>query len=213
MTALIFGGLIGGGGGNWLTNNGTPYAAYNSIRASQWETSLLDVSGNNRHIVSFAGDSSMWATGTGWTFNGSNQRLTLPFGIDSDWTFGIKYSDVTNTGFLFGAAVSGSNPTFQLQPDFLNDFTWNWGTGSLVDTEVLTGTVICSGNSFYHDGSLVGTSSGTFTGGPTDNLDIGARFTTTHTGFCACKIQSVIVYNKTLTAGEVNILHTDLGNL
>jgi len=216
---IYFGGDSGGSNGNdWLTDNGTPYAAYQPKNAADFDDSLLDVSPNGRDIVSHKLESEDWSI-AGWTLDGSADNVTLPFGFSENWTIGIKYSGSSGvtTDYLFGVGVSGSAPLVQCRPhDSSDQVLYSYGSGLATweaPSAMLSGIIIGAGADLYVDGDFKGTASGSWVGGPTDSMRVGSRHSTIDTGYFAGIIEAIIVFNKKLDASEALTLYNGMSIL
>jgi hypothetical protein len=202
-------------GFNWLTDNGTPYAAYDMKNAADWDESKEDLTGQGRDIADRASlPSSIWTAGVGWTMNGSSHYALMDYGLDSDWTVAIKFnsSSGASSDYLFGAGVSGGAPFYQVRPhDSTNDMLFQYGDGDNAEwdrgTDIVEGIITCTGPNLYFDGDYKDTSSSSFTGGPTDDFILGARRTTIASGHWAGVIEAMIVFDKELDASEVDTLY------
>lgn len=160
-----------------------------------------------------------WASGTGWTFNGTNQYLTTGAIPQTTWSIFLRFSDSTigTTGVPIGEAPASGNTQIMLSPKTggLNRYYWNGNTtGAPVAPPITSGVMAISGNNGYLNGSFDIAIPVTWSGTNTLPIYIGAaNVNSVATYFTPLKIQAVAIYNSTLTAPQVLAISTAMAAL
>lgn len=186
-------------------------AVYQPKGVGSLALSYVDLSGNGNDAA--PGTAPTFATGTGWTFNGSSQFLTTPITPNSSYSIIVRYSDTANNGYVCGEYDNAVNRGFlSMAPSsgavagasrFLSDRELDAGT------EQATGVVAIAGRIAYIDGASVGTcvlDSHT----PTTVHIGGLHFRTTGLTLLhySGSVQAVAIYNTTLTGDQVAAVTT-----
>lgn len=197
---------------NWWEAGGATgaIAVYQLKGAADLANSYTDLSGNLNHAA--PGVAPTFSALTGWTFNGTTQYLTTGLAIAANsWSALVRFSDVTNDGWLLGSLEAGGY-RFDIAP--ANSGTrvvfgnsGEIGAGRLLKIPQLTsGTLGIAGNAAYRNGAYDGTIPA-FTAYTSTlyKLYIGALNSSGGGGggFIAGKIQAIAIYNNTLSAAAV----------
>ena len=160
-----------------------------------------------------------WASGTGWTFNGTTQYLTtglLPnCGV---WSMLIRYADLSGVNKTILGSYDSAPPTtmlFQTQGGIMRTFASD-STGFYADNvpQLLTGVYGVSAKTPYRDGSA---ESNIVSGGTTVSVEalyIGAlNLNGSPAQYAPVKIQAFAIYDATLTAPQVAAVSTAMSLL
>lgn len=142
-----------------------------------------------------------WDTVNGWKGNG-NSALRITTLAGSNWTFLVRFSNVTNNLFLMGVLYG---TTFYLQPNNPPNVSYAYG-GSLNKSPVMTGGILgMAERDCYRNGVYEGSMSGT------DALDASIGIFGLFAGgssfapgsFIACYIQGIAVWNTKLNSTQM----------
>lgn len=185
-------------------------AAYQPKGAASLAASYVNLANPGTYDAA-PGVAPTWDAATGWTFNGSTQHLASGVIPDSGWSALVRFSNVTNLGYVAGEYVSASSLGYLLiQPNFSRFYNDNFLP---VAPAITSGIIGMAGVIAYKNGTSVGT--GTNTGHTASNLFIGAYHLngTSAAGFLAGKIQAVAIYDTTLSAAQVLSVSTAMAAL
>lgn len=176
-----------------------PTAAYEPIGAPDLASSYINRVNPGTYNAA-PGVAPTFATGTGWTFNGTTQYLTTgvtPSG--AGWTLAVRFSAVTVgiNGAWHGSNASGA-ALYTIASTGGGSF-WGYGNGFTSSVNDAAGVMVTAGANAYRDGSLVSTISGSWTG-TADALSIGRL---TGSTFAPGVVEAMAIYNTTLTAPQV----------
>ena len=146
-----------------------------------------------------------WASGTGWTFNGSTQYLSTGLNQADNMTVLIRVSDWAS-GSCFG---SRGNPRLFFTYFSALVMRYHWGENSLDATYRASGVYALAKNIAYYNGATDGTVSGTFDFSLFHPMYIGA-FDRSNSAddFASAKIQALAIYDTPLTAPQVLAVST-----
>lgn len=196
-------------GGNWWEVAGkTTKVAYQPKGAASQAASYSNLANPGTNDAA-PGTAPTWASGTGWTFNGSTQYLTTGLTpTDTGWTYLVRFSGVSGSGArgLIGSYNSGAGASLTQVNDSAMD-AYNgldYPSGLVNNTPTMTvGVYTMAGKALYRDGTAetnsVPAGSGTLLA-----MFVGAINITGGAGnFFNGNILAVAVYSDTLTAGEV----------
>lgn len=188
-------------------------AAYQPIGAASLAASYTNLANPGTYDAA-PGTAPTFATGTGWTFNGTSQYLNTGITPVSGGSMIVRFSGGSSTGdrCLIGCDV-WSNPVVWLLHRWasVNPNIVSYGNGAYVTpTGALNSGVLCvAGNQGYRDGSANGTTIGAWSGSMTQTLVIAARQEAgVKSYFYAGDIQAVAVYDTTLTGAQVAAITT-----
>jgi hypothetical protein len=223
--------LTGGGGETpwWLAGGisaGDVVAAYQAKGAASLAASYVNLANPGTYDAA-PGVAPTWATGTGWTFNGTTQWLATGITPTNDrtWTMVVRFSGVvdSNNRIMMGLGrPDGASRWFALQATtgsrrFFSGGTLNIGSG------LTTGVIGFAGTTGYTDGvAEIGTipaSAGTFYD-TSMARDLAIAFGTQDdghvngpVGFFLGSIQAAFVASATLTAGQMAALSAAMAAL
>ena len=213
ITATEIGASAVVAGNGWWNNNGAisgAVAAYAPKGASSYTASLINLVNSGTHPITNSGTPPTWATGTGWTFNGTtqylgtdiqppnNQNSTLIVKYNSasgagGWVLGVN----TASGFLYGIQPIDDGSTGSAKAVYLNGSYVRVAPSLAAGVLALRGA---QGNRNGTDESAAITNAGT----TTSTLFVGAENGSGATGgFWAGVITSWCYYNSTLTAAQI----------
>jgi hypothetical protein len=154
-----------------------------------------------------------WASGTGWTFNGSTQFLNTGIAPQNGWSMIVRWAiaarDSTNRGIV-GSRETASNRFGIATPWSTNQVFYQYASTTRTPVRsVLSGVDAITPEAYYGDGvGTTWTPSGTFTAGA---VQIGL-VSNTGTHFLG-DIQAVAIYDTTLTSDQVASVTTALNLL
>jgi len=193
-------------------------AAYDAIGASSLSDSYTDESGNGNDAA--PGTAPTWASGTGWTLNGSTQYLTT--GIEptgAGYTVAVRFSGAAGTVIecVLGAGRSSDGDAMSLFPrDTTDDNRHVYGDAALAQgVRLASGVMVLAGSVAYVDGASVGDTGGTYAPSVQDaTLYIGCRNNRgTAVNFFGGNVQCVAIYSDTLTAQKVSDITDNMNAL
>ena len=195
----------------WYRAGGAPQpvAAYQPKGAASLAASYTNLA-NPGTFDAGLGVEPTWASGTGWTFNGTTQYLTT--GVtptDFSHTILVRVSAVNPSMYAIGAVNSAVTRIIGLAPAFTS-----WlGTGRLYangnyvlvsPTVLLSGVMCIAGLQPYLNGVTHGAPIPTITFDNMNALFVGVRNDNgTPTHYFSGNIQAVAIYSSTLTASQV----------
>ena len=202
---------------NWWEAGGASgaVAAYQPKGAASLAASYISRANPGTYDAA-PGVAPTWASGTGWTFNGSTQYLTTGVAMGSGYTMIARYSGVlAATGSILGAR--SATPYFYMRPRSSaasGRSQYVWGAASLTGAALnqASGVVAMAGNACYFNGSLEGSVSSTFSGSSVA-LFVGAYNNGSPADFFAGNVLAVAIYNTTLTAPQVAAISTAMAAL
>ena len=202
---------MGAGMGKWWEVSGkTCIGAWQAIGAPSLVASYTDLSGSGNDLT--VGVAPTWASGTGWTFNGTTQYLETGLGWDGDYSLIIRYANSNNTGYLLaGQDVTGITKRVGVSPErgvgpavlYLN------GETDDISPALTTGILCIAGANCYRDSSLDVTLPSTSGIVTTYKPVIGALhwYNSPHvTFYWQGDVQAVAFYSNTLTGSQVGNL-------
>jgi len=198
-----------GGYTNWWDLDGaitSCVAAYQASGAASYVASLTDLSGNNNHATE--GNAPGWNAVNGWIFNGTDDYLKTGVLSNPTYTMIVKFTDVSNNAILIGARKSATVSDYYIVPNTTsNQVAYRFGnTGVALAVKapaLLSGILAIAGNVGFRNGTPELTMGGTFAANYYD-IYIGAlNQANAAAGWIAACVQSVAIYNATLTNAEV----------
>lgn len=201
----------------WQVSGKTCVIAYQPKGAASQAASYSNLANPGTYDAA-AGSVPTWASGTGWTFNGSSQYLTTGWTVSSTSVTAIcRFSGGGTTGdpILLGAVSSGSKRLYLCTYDssgrgvgYGNDYR------VYVTPGITSGVLAVAGNQGYRNGSADG---GTISPNST------AAGLTVYVGcyngagspqyYFTGNILAVAIYSAVLTSGEVSALTTRMNAL
>ena len=193
----------------WLAGGvaaGNAVAVYQPKGAASLAASYVNLANPGTYDAA-PGVAPTWASGTGWTFNGSSQYLTTGVLGTSAISLIIRFSDASGGLITFGAAIEIGGPAKYIlwRPRSNgNDRVIFLGTGEVrvVGGALVSGAYGYAGTTVYYNSISDGTlASPTL---PSLAIFIGAlNFNGIPTQYGAIKVQAVAIYSATLTAPQV----------
>lgn len=154
-----------------------------------------------------------WASGTGWTFNGTTQYLRVLLLPQSGWSMIVRFSGFSGSGIAVGGQDTLTNTArFYLSPYLgaLGAQVYGYGNSFYSGGALLaSGTMAITAALAYRNGAYIGTGGGTYTNGNAVNVAIGGRWTGSAVdNLSSVSIQALAIYNATVTSGQIAALHT-----
>lgn len=194
----------------WFVAGKTCVAAYQPKGAASLAASYVNLANPGTYDAA-PGTAPAFAAATGWTFNGGAYLTTGFTFAATTATLLVRYSDVVwvsvqnRYGVILGS-YSGTNlsAVYAYGDSAPRLYIANHG---LLDygAALLAGCVGFAGNTAFVNGSSIGTISPSTTPSPLP-IYIGRHNTPSGPGtFLTGKIQAIVIYSDTLTAGEVAI--------
>lgn len=209
--------------GGWWDNNGAIsgcIGAWQAKGAASLAASYTDLSGTGNDLT--AGTAPSFATGTGWTFNGSTQYLLTGISISgssTNYSFIVQYASAPSAYQRLGGYLDAGTPDgLWLTPNRFGERWYvNGGYGNLVSVAhggADTGGNMCvAGSGCYFDGSSDGTiSTATTHDGGEIYLGTGNLAGTPDRYFGGVIIAAAF-YNTTLSSGDVSTIATAMAAL
>lgn len=164
-----------------------------------------------------SGVAPTWASGTGWTFNGTTQYLLtgiLPV-IDTSTICRFDSASGSASRALFGVSVSANNWRHYVRVREGGAFR-RWASGSstvLMGGALTSGVVALCGSQAYLDGAPDATISRTWAN-PTIDIAIGAERTVAGAqAWYSGNIVAVAIYNTILSAAQVALISAAMAAL
>jgi len=188
-------------------------AAYQPKGAADLASSYINLANPGTNNAA-PGTAPTFATGTGWTFNGSAQYLTTDVipAVNQTWTFIVRYSNypLAVAGYVLGNRGGGSTG-FNIGPSSISYFYSSSGTA--VSPGAAAATVALAGQQGYRngasDGAALATASVTnvafFVGARNNNGSADTYFNG--------NVLALAIYNITLNSTQVAALTTAMANL
>ena len=182
-----------GSGTDWSTWFGHFYDMKNA--ASQ-AASYLDLVGSQNWAV---GTAPTWSSGTGLTFDGSTQYLSLGITLPANATVLVRFSGSANGGAMFGERTSGQRiGCYMTSPtQFFN------GNGNKTVTTSTAGVIGISDRTGYFNGAPVVTSLPAWSVTPSSVFALGAMFDGTAFSFWSGNVQAVGIKIGALSGAQV----------
>ncbi len=157
------------------------------------------------------GTAPTFATGTGWTFNGTTQYLTTGIVPASGYSLIVQFSGVDSSvsvGWLAGAYNSSGNNRLSVGNPNGTGFI-EYGSGKTINVNhspaITSGSLAVAGQQGYYngiaDGGAIAAWNGTVTAG-INIADLGGF----GTAKLACTIIALAIYNITLSATQVGLI-------
>ena len=202
----------------WYLSGGIPaancVAAYNAKSAASLADSYVNLNAPGVNNAA-PGVAPTWATGTGWTFNGSTQWLIVGSVVPTNnqtWSYIVRFSGASNTGSL-GGTGTGSNPYISLQP-FRGPGTgrsYSNGGELVFAGAYASGIMAVAGNACYINGAPepgpIPTTAGVLPGFGIGRTHIGGTY-------IAANIQACAIYQTMpLSAAQVLAVSTAMAAL
>lgn len=212
-------GLAAAGAAAWWLSGGiaagSAVAVYQPKGAASLAASYSNLANPGTYDAA-PGVAPTWASGTGWTFNGTTQYLTTGIVPASTYSMIVRFSGLVTTGgasghVACGSAGTGANATrFFIRPRYASPFlSYSLRYGAdLTDIvgDVSSGIMALAASAQYKDGSYIGApGAGTWSGTAYDiyiaclNVN-GSLLASSYLGGI---IQALAVYNTTLSAAQV----------
>lgn len=190
----------------WYLAGGAPMpvAAYQPIGAASLAASYVNLANPGTYDAA-PGVAPTWASGTGWTFNGSTQYLTTGIYPSSAYSVLVRYSNsaVPQWGYLFGSVSPryfGVRPIMpEGSPNWIVDYLWSV-TEYKVGPGLAAGVLGLCANGGCRNGVLDSTVSGTFAA---NTMQMGLGGLGNGTQLYAGRIQAVAIWSSTLTEAQV----------
>ena len=158
------------------------------------------------------GGASAWASGTGWTFNGTN-NIALQTGIypPAGYSALVRFSGATDTSkpYLFGAYDGTRRFLLAIGTNFVYYYGSGFTSGSAKQAAGVLGLKPTRG---YLNGAEDATLSGTYTGSLSNDLWLGGANGITAASVVG-SIQAIAIYDTTLTAPQVAAVSTAMALL
>jgi alpha-L-fucosidase len=155
---------------------------------------------------------------TGWIFGGTNYLSTglIPTN-DQTWSMIIKYSHFSDSAgqkFLAGLYHDADRCFgISLLPNQISMYNGGGGAGSVFNITIPSSGVLCiSGKNTYLDGIALGGQAVVGTGNYTYDIIIGADHYASILQFFTGRIQSIAIYNCTLTESQVGMITARMNN-
>ena len=204
----------------WLAGGISPsvvVAAYEPKGAQSLAASYINLA-NPGTSNAAAGVAPVFATGTGWSFNGTAHYLTTGIIPAAAYSMIVHVSGVAASGITriaAGLSDSVGDVRFYLAPTGVAGTVHMHGYGDIftrLAPALISGTMAIAGPNRYINGVADG-SGGTWAS-PSRGIMIGAgnERGTAHF-FCECTIKALYLYSATLTAPQVLAVHNALGTL
>jgi hypothetical protein len=193
--------------------------AYQAIGARSISDSKINRNDPGTNDIDNSGNNPAFAEATGWTFNGVNHWLTAGIIPGSAYTMIARILSPNGNDGIMGCRVAGSD--FSLETAMGVPFTGalrsRWGNGSQDTGQVFSGAAVhvvaLAGNTPYVDGVVQTAVAGVWGGAPVA-LYFGAHNSAgVATDFYSSQIHAVAVYNRTLTAIEVEAISSAMAAL
>jgi len=152
-----------------------------------------------------------WASGTGWSFNGSTQYLTTGLVPASGYSMICQYDGLSGASIevLCGIASTVDDARFWIMPRHTADLHI-WGYGDAINTTATrsaSGVMALAGTNGYLDGVLDGPA-GTWNSTVLDIYIGGNNSDTGILNTIGGNISALAVYNTTLTGPQVAAITT-----
>lgn len=200
----------------WYMLVGTPIAAYQPKGAADLASSYVNLV-NPGTFNAAPGVAPSFASGTGWTFNGTTQYLTTGIIPAAGYSLLVQYNSatLTNTRILAGTE-SGGNTRLFVGPTAASGTAVIYGNGqSLTVAPALAGgNLAVAGQLGYRNGVVDSATLGAWSGTATAGLLIGCDNNAgTPILFAAAVIVALVVYNVTLTGPQVATMATAMAAL
>ena len=201
-------------GVNWWEAGGASgcVAAYQPKGAASLAASYVNLANPGTYDAA-PGVAPTWASGTGWTFNGTTQYM-ITANVSENSTVLVQFSGVSDSSTaraLFGC-YQAVGLTFRVQPSRGNAVRYgNEFPG--IAPGMSSGNVCQAGTAGYRNGAL--DASGISIGLPGERACyIGAlEYLAAAANFLACNVQAFAIYNTTLTAPQVAAISTAMAAL
>lgn len=199
-----------GGAVNWWEAGGATgcIAAYQPKGAASLAVSYTNLANPGTYDAA-PGVAPTWASGTGWTFNGTQWLNTGIYPV-TGYTIIGRYANLTQTDnrCLIGAGNTphdGHEMRVMWNNDPLKQGAYTHGSGTVSSSPGTANVVALAGRLLYYAGTYVGTVGiATLTSDSTYGIGAKNYGANTARGFAFLgDILAVAIYNTTLTAGEV----------
>lgn len=208
------------------TTSGTPWwlaggvsvanavAAYQPIGAADLSGSYINLANPGTYNAA-PGVAPTFDASTGWTFNGSNQYLSTGILPASSWSVFVRYSGASSTDGIIIGAYKSSAIRYDIRTRWGGTFRsyYFFGAAGFGGAFQSSGVIGNAGSTFYFNSNVdaVVAGSGSMSDYP---LWIGAlNYVGSGLGYYNGKIQSVAIYNTTLTADQVSAITTAMNAL
>ena len=160
--------------------------------------------GDNRYKAT-DGVAPVWSGVAGWTFNGSTEWLDSGILPTATTSMLVRYSDATAFDVVVFGSYSGNDTTrftFYAKSSGSNAIAEHAAGLTIAGGAPSAGVVAIAGQQAYLDGSTFGgTIPGTWSGTATATIGIAKQ--NGHTAYGACKVQAVLIVERTLSPAEV----------
>ena len=188
----------------WDIGSNVPVAVYQPIGADDLADSYINLDNPGTNDAA-PGVAPTWASGTGWTFNGTTQYLDSGITPTLSYTILARYNGLgasSGSDTLVGS-FTGSGDAFLIQRSATD--TRKYFSGSVIEPGEpfgAGGVMAVAGRDGYNNGLLDGTVA---TGAaPAIDMYVGAlNLSGAASQFFDGKIQAVAIYSTTLSADEV----------
>lgn len=202
----------------WEVAGKTCVAAYRAKGAASLAASYTNLADPGTYDAA-PGTAPSWASGTGWTFNGSSQYLTTGITtIDDTWTFLARVSSVAGSGArgIIGSYNSGVGASLiQIGDSVVDAYNGlDYPSGLVQNAPTMTaGVYAMAGKTLYRNGvaeaNPVPAGAGTFLTAFIGAININGSAGNFFNG----NIQAVAIYSDTLTPGEIATLSAAMAAL
>lgn len=187
-------------------------AAYAPKGAASYAASKTNLANPGTYDAT-EGVAPTWATGTGWTFNGTTQYLKTGVVPASGWSAIISFSSATS--YVFGEISNSAS--FAIHPQRAGGLTWYWSGSSplQVAPNVATAVLAIAGNKAYRNGTVETGDIPAWTGTTTTDIYIAGYHDSAlgSQGRTSGNIPAFAVYNTTLSAAQIAALTTAMNAL
>lgn len=189
-----------------------PLAAYQPKGAASLAASYINLANPGTYNAA-PGVAPTWNATDGWIFlAASTQYLTSGIVVDTGYTTIVRFSNVSNTGYLFGAQGT-YRYWFAPNPATLKrHYGWSTNQTLQVGTNVTYGVVGYSSRAYYNgvEDSTTDITSIAIPGRP---IFIGALNASTASAHISAYVQAVAIWASTLTAPQVAAISTAMAAL
>lgn len=209
-------------GGWWDVAGETCVAAYQAKGAASQAASYVNLTGDDTYDIT-APSAPTWDTSTGWSFNGTGNRLMTGVTVETNqvWTMIVRFDNQrasSATSNVVAGCLRASGYYFFI--DVFHPSGRNYGNGNQkfkVGGDSVSGAAVMAvaGRTGYHNGSAEATIDAGTGGTVSTPIAIGCRFdnSTTPTSYFLGTVQAVAIYSTTLDATQIANLTTAMNAL
>ena len=190
----------------WWLPDGTSIsdviAVYSPERAASYLLSKVNLNVPGTYELSPIASVPTWDNMNGWTFDGTNPLTGGITTASSSWSFVVKFSDWGSDTGATPLVGYSADSGFAMQPHRYGAVLAMNGNFVYEDSVFLGGVYAIAGKNTYRDGASKATI-------PADSSPEYGDF---QIGGGICKIQSIGIYNKTLTPNQVYDITLGMNN-